>query len=161
MPNWFSIGCGWLRPIKGPWLSNLRANLGMTLIVTPAMTSAMTPASALTSGVGSWYVPWLNLSISLLRTSAVSSTLWWATLRASLYDSLLLNLGSHSILDLRPSLVVAGYPCLCSWLVKEEKILQITLPLHWAPQGRRPGDLSRNRHYGKCPDLLVRGLVSH
>ena len=119
----------------------------MTLIATPAMTSALAPGMAplllqlLEQAHGTSLIPQLNLLILLLSTPAISSALWQATLGASSYNSLLLSLGIHSSLDPWPSPVAAGYPCLCNQLVKEERILQITLPLCWAPQGGRPGDL--------------------
>ena len=81
-----------LWPRRGLWLATQRAALKVTLTMTPVTNSAMSPA--LTSGMATTdpLILWLNLSISLVSTSAVSSDLWWATLRSSTYDSLLLSL---------------------------------------------------------------------
>ena len=78
----------------------------------------------------------LTLQYCLEIPSAVSSTLWQATLRTSSYDSL-------------PSPVVAEYPCQCSQLVREERILCIALLPYWSSQGEDLGASSINRHCGK------------
>ena len=83
----------------------------------------------------------ISLSILLWSASVVSNTLWWATLRASLYGSHLFSLGHHFSWGSESSPIVAGYPNLCIQSFREEMISQIVLLLSWPPQEGRPGGL--------------------